>query len=450
MATQLKKIVAPSGGDYTALETCMNANEQNLVTADKYFDVEISGTWSSADTTAVTVHNYTTDATRYINIYTTGSARHDGRAAGVSGRSNYRLSGNSASVNLGTTQWITVDGLEILNNATTNAIGIKSIYGGYYGVIYCNNIIHDFSSRGTGLFVGCPYDSGKVYNNIVYNINGEYSTGIGLEYCSGTIVSNNTVYNCGGSDGNESYSALKKFPVLINNIALAAGTNPAFGTYTGDINHDYNISSDTSAAGSNSITNVSASDLFVSITPGSEDLHLKSGAVAIDEGTDLSGTFTTDIDGTTRTGTWDIGADEYVAGTNFSRGDYSPLPTTDADLENIYTAGEVTQVGSDDADRVSQSAIVQYAIHQYKNNVGTATRWSLRWNGQSSMAPSTSKVVLQIYDRDGTTWEDLDEENGVAANTDFDLTATISSNAEHYKDANNIICCRVYQLWSQP
>src|SRR3990167_2105406 len=77
-ATQLLKTVKPSGGDYTSLEACMNANEQDLVTADKYFDVEIDGTWSSADTTAVTIENYTTDATHYINIYTTATARHLG------------------------------------------------------------------------------------------------------------------------------------------------------------------------------------------------------------------------------------------------------------------------------------------------------------------------------------------------------------------------------------
>src|SRR3990167_4525241 len=80
--TQLKKTVMPSGGDYTSLEACMNANEQNLVTADQYFDVEIDGTWSSADTTAVTIENYTTDATHYINIYTTSAARHTGKASG--------------------------------------------------------------------------------------------------------------------------------------------------------------------------------------------------------------------------------------------------------------------------------------------------------------------------------------------------------------------------------
>jgi len=83
MATQLKKTVKPSGGDYTTLNACLAANQQDLVAADKYFDVEIDGTWASADTTAVAgLTNYTTDATRYINIYTTAAARHLGMRGG--------------------------------------------------------------------------------------------------------------------------------------------------------------------------------------------------------------------------------------------------------------------------------------------------------------------------------------------------------------------------------
>lgn len=47
---------------------------------------------------------------------------------------------------------------------------------------------------------------------------------------------------------------------------------------------------------------------------GSYDFHLDSSDTAAkDQGYDLSAIFTTDIDGDTRSGTWDIGADEYVA-----------------------------------------------------------------------------------------------------------------------------------------
>jgi len=65
--------------------------------------------------------------------------------------------------------------------------------------------------------------------------------------------------------------------------------------------------------------------------------------------------------------------------------------------------------------------------------------------GRSSVAPSLKKVVLQIYDREGTTWADVVEDNETAADTDFTLTSNITSDLDHYKDENNIVVCRVYQ-----
>jgi len=55
---------------------------------------------------------------------------------------------------------------------------------------------------------------------------------------------------------------------------------------------------------------------FTNVTANSENWSLPSGSALIDVGTDTSGdaapfNFTTDIDGDTRSGTWDIGAHEY-------------------------------------------------------------------------------------------------------------------------------------------
>ena len=41
---------------------------------------------------------------------------------------------------------------------------------------------------------------------------------------------------------------------------------------------------------------------------------------------------------------------------------------------------------------------------------------------------------------------DVDEENEVGVDTDFTLTGNITSDADHYKDTQQIITCRVYQL----
>lgn len=55
---------------------------------------------------------------------------------------------------------------------------------------------------------------------------------------------------------------------------------------------------------------------FTNVTVSTQDLHLVSGSALINVGTDLSATFTIDINGATRpTGasTWDVGPDEFVA-----------------------------------------------------------------------------------------------------------------------------------------
>ena len=310
-ATQLKKTVCPSGCDYTALETCMNANEQNLVTADKYFDVEISGTWSSADTTAVTIHNYTTDSTRYINIYTTGNARH----AGVYSTSKYRMYVKNGCISIsGDNTYLTIDGL-IINvyaeeDYTWVGSGISST--AIPQITIKNNVIKRTGSTlgavssGSGISWGGATYGGvlKAYNNIIYSFakNGTAHDGLGIAFSqyNGTgYIYNNTIYNCdkGINQGNTSTGYTK------NNIVQSSS------------NYDYSLED----AGSNNLDDDGTGDItatldFVSKTAGSEDFHLAaSDTAAIDAGADLSGTFTTDIDGTTRSGTWDIGADEYVA-----------------------------------------------------------------------------------------------------------------------------------------
>jgi len=82
---------------------------------------------------------------------------------------------------------------------------------------------------------------------------------------------------------------------------------------------DHNLASDTTASGTGSLDSKTAANQFVSTTGGSEDLHLKSGADAIDAGTDLGTTpsgVEIDIDGRDRDAegdTWDMGAHELVA-----------------------------------------------------------------------------------------------------------------------------------------
>ncbi|TWU12844.1 hypothetical protein CA54_16700 [Symmachiella macrocystis] len=90
-------------------------------------------------------------------------------------------------------------------------------------------------------------------------------------------------------------------------------------TATDDPDRDYNMDSDGTAPGTNSVTGVTIADQFVSIVDGSEDLHLVSDADAVGAGADLLTTppgVQYDIDGydvDDAGDTWDIGADQYVS-----------------------------------------------------------------------------------------------------------------------------------------
>jgi hypothetical protein len=129
----------------------------------------------------------------------------------------------------------------------------------------------------------------------------------------------------------------------------------------------------------------------------------------------------------------------------YTKGNYAVLPADDTDLENAYSAQNVTDVETDDGVRVGQTATLEYMVHQYKNFVSDETSCNLNWNGQSSLAPSASAVVLQIYNRDTTTWDTVDSDNTTGADTDFDLSGTIAD-LTNYRDTSNVITCRIYQL----
>jgi hypothetical protein len=129
----------------------------------------------------------------------------------------------------------------------------------------------------------------------------------------------------------------------------------------------------------------------------------------------------------------------------YTKGNYAELPADSTDLETAYTAQEVTDVSSKNETRVSQSALGQYAIHQFKDFTAPKYGCTLEWEGQTNVEPSTSTVFLQIYNRNSTTWVTVDSDDSSPANADFTLTAEIT-NLTDYRDGNSVISCRVYQL----
>lgn len=327
MATTVIRYVDPnsSGGDgttnaltgataaYASLFAWEAARQRNLVTADEIERVICSsddaGSTHAADTTAVTIDGWTTDATRYIQIEAASS--HGGKWNDNIYRLSYDTSVGTENAIWVVEEYVNLVGLQISRSAS-NDVGVSAI--SYTAVGGGNNISKCIIKRGSynnlRRGINCGGFSGvvNIYNSVVYGIS--YSGSACIEITGGgtpvTKVYSSTLI--GGVNG------LKALGTVTAKNIYASGSTAA---YTGTISMSTCASSD--ATGSVGLQNIAVNTTnFTNITAGSEDFHLPSGSALINVGTDTSGdaaplNFTDDIDGQTRTGTWDIGADEYVA-----------------------------------------------------------------------------------------------------------------------------------------
>ncbi len=215
----------------------------------------------------------------------------------------------------------------------------------YYGEFnHC--ILHNFELGVTGgssynyaIEINSQYSC--AHNNIIYDITTESSSSaagvkaIGMaQDQNNQLMSNNTIYNIQTDSSGQDGIGISMYDdssiKCINNIVVSCADDCFSNADGSEIDGNNNLSSDSTAPGSNSVTGASAADLFENPTVGSEDLHLKDGAEALRAGADLGtgytigsdvfgGTTTSittlniDIDGRNRDSEgddWDIGADQ--------------------------------------------------------------------------------------------------------------------------------------------
>ena len=69
----------------------------------------------------------------------------------------------------------------------------------------------------------------------------------------------------------------------------------------------------------------------------------------------------------------------------------------------------------------------------------------MEWEGQTDLAPASSPVYLQIYNKTSTLWETVDSDNTAAVNTDFSLIANLAD-ITAYRAGDGVVTCRIYQL----
>jgi hypothetical protein len=320
----LKHTVTPAGqgGDFNTLAAAVAhlvAVHPNLVTADVYATIEIDGDWTGvSDTAAVTIDGLTTNATHYLYIYTTATARH----AGVWSTSKYNLLVANATALTIVDPYVRIDGLQI-GKSSVNASDQRCIVvvnGIGPGDVRLSNLICKNSGsaerREQGIFIGDPEVTVYIWNVIVYGLDTSYATEdhSGINIGAGTVyIYSSTVI--GGYDG--IYRQEATGTVTAKNVYAGGSGNADF---SGTITETNCASEDTTAGGTNHTHAALDTDTFVNITATTENYHLAADGLSPLQaaGVDTTGdaapmNFTTDIGGQTRSGTWDIGADEYGA-----------------------------------------------------------------------------------------------------------------------------------------
>ena len=292
--------IGGGNNDYASLSAAVAAQfaiRPNLVSNDERL---IFNMYAFNDSTAVTLSGWTTDSTRYIMVTSPSSERH----AGVFSTSKAYMS-NTATTCLTVNAAYTVVEYMQFTVSTANISGV-AVSGSDVRIRNC--IVRATDSNPQTLL--SLTNACNVRNTLVYDsgrhgvfINADNIT---LQNCTITGSGRHGIWNLGGSSN-----------VVLTNV-LSANNGASYSDFNNDgggmtNNVSYCASSDATADDFGTGSGNRVSQTFTFVNAGSDDYHLAStDAGALGYGTDLSGTFTIDIDGETRS-SWDIGADEYVA-----------------------------------------------------------------------------------------------------------------------------------------
>jgi hypothetical protein len=297
--------VAPTGGDYTSVSAWEDALDGDLTLGNgTNYVCNIIGDWSAtSDYTAVVLSGWTTALGTNIIIQTSGSARHSGKwtpSAHKIGIGN----GDSFAVN---EEFVICSGIQASNKATSTykyAFKVTSISAGGSRIVFESCIARcGFPNQeGVSGFFSGDTDAWVAFINCTASeCSGLYASGFWFNNAT------NFAYNCTSYTNAIGFNKNGVTVSMINCLAQQC-TDGFFGTIATSTNNCSNIASDAPAPG-----RVTADVTFTDALNG--DFHTSDSDV-IDAGLDLSADvnypFSTDIDGETRTGSWSIGADEYV------------------------------------------------------------------------------------------------------------------------------------------
>lgn len=292
--------IKPTGGDYTTL-TAWESDKQGVLGWVEQADCYV---FSGGLDDKLSINGSTPSASGYMLVSSPASERH----AGLWNSSKFYIAPTSDGVciELGD-DYAESEYLQIQpNGASSNSFGAAGVFSTDTHTSLHNCII---DGHGSSNCSGIGSTIAKVYRNIVYDCQNATYGGIQAhtDGLYSPVTYQNTVYNCSIGITGLGTASIVKGNAVFGNTTNFTGT---FDT----TNSGYNATDSASAPGSNNQLSKTTANQFVNLSAGSEDLHLKAGADCIDTGTNLGSPYDIDIDGESVTGTWDIGADEKIAG----------------------------------------------------------------------------------------------------------------------------------------
>jgi len=279
--------------DYSSI-SAFEAGEQADLIGNGKAELNITGNWDSNDTTTVGIDGWTCDDTNYVEIYVDKAYRHQGNFTD----NVYALVPSATRGLFSREQHTVINGLQIVAPAGE----------GVYFLEATNHTVKNcyLENRGVRIAGFLSYGYVNVYNNIIHADVSDRSILIDDAETTAYVYSN-TIYS-GVSVGIYASSGVT---YAKNNIVEATSNYDYYGNgFHSD--SDYNVAEDTTTTGG---SNDKPSTTCTFTNEAGLDFHLDtSDTNCKDSGMDLSAdenlSFSDDIDGDSRTGTWDIGADE--------------------------------------------------------------------------------------------------------------------------------------------
>jgi hypothetical protein len=134
----------------------------------------------------------------------------------------------------------------------------------------------------------------------------------------------------------------------------------------------------------------------------------------------------------------------HIFGYEYSKEDSSSLNSDDSTLSTTFNSTNYSNVTTEDStfDTISGDGYLNYLFKAYKSGGGN---FLINVKAKSTKAPSSNTVYLQVYNRDTTSWENLDSDSSTGANTVFTLSGGKNSSLTDYYDSDNLLSLRVYQ-----